>query len=74
MRDTKLQRYVQQQKSLKVTKNAKFPDKHINETSIQFLPTISSNYHVNARKVLFPSGSFVSMSSTHKLGMKFSVI
>ena len=46
MRDSKPQRCVQQEKSLKVTRNATHKNKHINEASKQILPTVSSKCHI----------------------------
>ena len=61
MRDSKQQRCVQQHKSLNVNRNATNRDKHINEASKKHLPTISSKFLVNTRKVCFPIGRFVLM-------------
>ena len=74
MRDSKAQRCVQQQKSLKLTQIATKRDKHINEASKQTFLTIFSKCHVNTRKVCFLVGKFVSMSSIYNLMTKSSVI
>ena len=67
MRDSKPQCCVQQHKSLKITRNPTNRNKHINEASKQTFATIFLKYHANTRKVCFPIGRFVSMSSIHEL-------
>ena len=40
----------------------------------KLLPKLSSSYHVNTRKICFPNGRFVAMSSINELRTKFCVI
>ena len=40
----------------------------------KLLPTLSSNYHVNTRKICFPNGRFVAMFLINELRTKFCVI
>ena len=65
MRDMEPQRCVPHHKSLKVTRNATNRNKHLNEASKQTLPTISSKSYVITRKVCFPIGRIVAMSSIY---------
>ena len=71
MRDSEPQSCNQQHKQLKVTQNATNRDKHKNQASKQKFVQNLSNNHVYTRKVCFPIGRFVSMSSMNELRMKF---
>ena len=81
MRDSKPQRFVLQHKSLKVTQIATNRGKHINEAWKKFcsqsLPNIMSLINelmLYTRKLCFPIGRFVSMSSIYELKTKFFLI
>ena len=74
MRDSKPQRCVQPHNSVKVTRNATNRDKHINEASKQIFLNIFLKYSANIRKLCFPIGRFVSMSSVYQLLTNFSVV
>ena len=56
-----------------MSQNATNRDKHKNEAYKQFLGNNLSIYQVNTRKVCFPIGRFVSMSSIYELMANFCV-
>ena len=72
--DSKPQGCDQQHKSLKVTWNATNRCKHKMKHPNKLLPTISSKFPVNTRRVCFPIESFVSMASIYEFMTKFCVV